>query len=505
MMKLVYETGGLVLGLLLLSGCVSDAQSPESINKQDILAAQPSFSKQLDLGEALARAMLYNLDNRVKTMELAIAEGNANLENFDMLPEMTVSAGYFRRDREDLSSSKNAITGLLSPATGTSSDREQVSVALGETWNALDFGIALVRSQELRAAEQAALQRRRQSLQNILNETRYAYARAGVAQRIRVELDVMLKEINGALVAQERLERSGVAAPLGVLRQQRDLLAIYNELLTLRQLLVSAHRELNALVSLPPGMDVKLAPLPLVKVPEPLNLREREVEILEVVALQMHPELRVADSQVFAQQREIQRAFLSMMPNIEVSKIGNYGSNTFSVYNVYNTLGVRLTHNLINLQRLPALREQGRARLGLEEKKRMALGLAVITKVHLALANFNALRDEYQFATDRASISSALADIMRARYQAGEVSLHERLSAEFFALDTRLKTELLGAELVNAIGQIYTNLGIDTVPYGFATDNLAALSEGLQERVAMLSNINRNLIPLAAAIAPSSL
>lgn len=504
-MSQILKTCGTILGSIILLGCATASKIPQSITKQDVLLGQTPLPPQLTLGEALARAALYNLDNRVRVMEGVIATGKANLEHFNMLPEMTLTAGYFRRDREDLSSSRNAINGLTSPATGTSADREQLAGALAETWNVLDFGIALVRSDQLRAYAQAASQRRRQSLQNILNETRYAYARADIAQRTTVEVDRMLEEINSALATKELLERSGAAVPLIVLQQRRDLLAIYSELLTLRQPLVSAQRELNVLISLTPGAHVKLVPQAKATVPAPLSLLESELQSLEILALLMHPELRAADSQVVVHHREIRRTFLSMMPSLEISNVGSYDSNDFRFYSVYSTLGAKVTHNLINLYRLPKIQQHSRKRLELEEKKRLALSLAVITKFHVTLANFNALRAEYEFATDQVTTSDALARIMRSRYQSGEIALHERLSAELFALDARLSAELLGAELVSAAGQIYTNLGIDIVPAGTATNDLSVLTGVLEGQVRALSDLNQKLISLAAEKAPLSL
>ena len=504
-MNQISKNFAMIFGLTLLVGCAGTHQTLESLSKEDVLAEQPPLPRQLDLGEALARAILYNLDNRVRSMERVIARGEANLESFNLLPKVMATAGYFRRDREDLSNRNNVGAGLRFSAASTSADREQAVGTLSETWNILDFGIALVRSEQLLARAEAVMQRQRQSVQNIINETRYAYTRASIAQRTRIELDAMLVEINNSLISQQHAERSGIAAPLVILRQQRGLLAVYNELLGLRQILVSADRELNALVSLPPGMDVKLTPTTLADVPEPLKLRERELEILETVALLMHPELRMSDSEVFIYKREIRRTLLSMMPSLEMSSTGNYGSNDFSLYSVYHTVGAKVIYNLVNFHKLPALHEQGTKRLELEERKRLALSLAVITKIHVALANYNALRNEYEFATEHAVTSSALARMMQSRYQAGEISLHQRLAAEFFALDARLKADLLGAELVNATGQIYTNLGIDTVTDTIIADDLAALSEALQKRVAVLNDINKNLLPMAIEKMPASL
>lgn len=488
-------TSAVALGL---AACSSQSLSPVgAVTKSEILEQQEPLRASLSLGEAMARATLYNLDNRVQMMEHVIASGNADLEHFNMLPQLALNAGYFKRDREDLSSSKNAITGLASPATGTSSDREQVVGSLGETWSMLDLGIALVRSKQLQAREQAAQQRQRQSLQNILSETRYAFAKATIAQHTKKQVDAMLNEINVALADQQQVEQAGVLAPLDILRQQRNLLAVYNELLTLRQSLVSAERELNALISFAPGIDVALEPQAARAVPEPLRLNSKELETLEMSALLMHPELRIADSEVLVHQREIRRTLLSMLPDLELGTVGHYTSNDFSVQSVYNNLSARVTHNLLNLYRWPVQKRHDQVRLELEEEKRLALSLAVVTKIHVAVAHFNALRDEYAFASKEVIARSELAETVSARYQAGEATLHERLTAQLFALDARLNAQLLAADMHNAIGQIYTNVGIDTLPQTARTEGLAELAALLQARVEEFDDVNENLIPMA--------
>lgn len=498
-MLVILKASVVLWAVAVALGCAGAALPPEPISKQEFLVKQPPLPKQLDLNEVLARAILYNLDNRVRSMEYVIARGDANLESLNLLPQMMATVGYFHRDREDLSNRFNVGAGVPFSAASTSADREQVVGRLGEIWNVLDFSIALVRSAQLRARQQAATELQRQSLQNIINETRFAYARANIAQRLKSELDLMLTEINQSLAAQKDVERLGLVTPLVILRQQRELLAVYNELLRLRKDLVSSNRELNALASLPPGTELKLTPQMSVDVPEPLKIDQRELEILETLALQMHPELRLADAEVFVYQREIKRIFLAMMPSVQISSTGNYGSNDFSLHSVYHTLGMKIAHNLMNLHKLPVSLEHGDNRLELEERKRLALGLAIVTKINVALANFSALRNEYEFATERVATSSALARVMQSRYQAGEISLYERLVAEFSAMDARLKADLLGAEMVNAIGQVYTNLGIDIVPDTTTADNLAALSDVLKKRVAVLNDINKNLLPMAIA------
>ena len=57
------------------------------------------LSGPLNLEEALARALKYNLDRRSRMMEEALTRGQLDVSKFDMLPKIMAQAGYASRDR----------------------------------------------------------------------------------------------------------------------------------------------------------------------------------------------------------------------------------------------------------------------------------------------------------------------------------------------------------------------------------------------------------------------
>ena len=61
---------------------------------------QEPVAAALTLPEAMARAVKYNLDNRLKLLEEAVSQRQLDLASYDLLPKLTVAAGYAGLDNE---------------------------------------------------------------------------------------------------------------------------------------------------------------------------------------------------------------------------------------------------------------------------------------------------------------------------------------------------------------------------------------------------------------------
>jgi hypothetical protein len=72
---------------------------------------QEPLSGPLTLHQAMARAVKYNLEGRLKIMEEALAKRQLDLASFDMLPRMALDAGYAGRNNVNASSSQSVRTG----------------------------------------------------------------------------------------------------------------------------------------------------------------------------------------------------------------------------------------------------------------------------------------------------------------------------------------------------------------------------------------------------------
>jgi outer membrane protein TolC len=95
----------LILGVstaALLAGCSvtpkplapSEIATKAESNFQRVDAEQEPVSGAIDLYEAMARALKYNLDYKVEMMEEALKVRELNLSRYDMLPQLVASGGY---------------------------------------------------------------------------------------------------------------------------------------------------------------------------------------------------------------------------------------------------------------------------------------------------------------------------------------------------------------------------------------------------------------------------
>ena len=141
---------------LVLTGC---AVQPTSFTAQEndaravdltarVAAGQEPVSRPIDLYEAMARALKYNLDGRVELMNLALSQRELDLKSYDMLPKVVTSLDYAGRDNYSGGVSKSLLTGRTSLEPSTSSDKNVLSGDLSLSWDVLDFGLSYVRAQQ---------------------------------------------------------------------------------------------------------------------------------------------------------------------------------------------------------------------------------------------------------------------------------------------------------------------------------------------------------------------
>ena len=141
---------------LAISGCAVTSQPIErSASEQraqsdlhSMFKDQEPLSGPLTLHEAMARAVKYNLEGRLKVMEEALAQRQVDLATFDMLPRMALSAGYAGRDNISASSSESVQTGTQSLEPSTSQDRNRQVADLTMVWNVLDFGVSYISAKQ---------------------------------------------------------------------------------------------------------------------------------------------------------------------------------------------------------------------------------------------------------------------------------------------------------------------------------------------------------------------
>ena len=150
------QSGALWLATLVLAACTADLDPiPDDVREErarftllNLYRGQERITGPLTLYEAIARALKYNLDARVKNIELDLANGEATLARLNLVPDATISIGQNIRSNESGSKSESLLDGSQSLAFSKSSGQTSSTLQLGATWNMLDFGVSYVRAQQ---------------------------------------------------------------------------------------------------------------------------------------------------------------------------------------------------------------------------------------------------------------------------------------------------------------------------------------------------------------------
>lgn len=471
---------------LLAAGC---AVKPEPLTAEEnlarvrkdlsvVLAPQEPLTKAVSMDEAMARAIKYNLDERVKLMEMAVATDQLELSRYDMLPRVVAAAGYAGRNNDAGSESLNLATGRRTGESTTATDKHRRTADLAFTWNVLDFGVSYLRARQNANLVLIADERRRRVVQGIMQDVRTAYWRAVAAERLLKRLEPLEKRVEGARRDARRLEALRVQAPLQALTYTRTMVETLRQLQSLRRELVAAKSQLGALMGLPPGepFEIEMPAAGVMQAPPKLDVK---VEALETYALLNRPELLEESYNQRISADETWRSLLKLLPGIDVNAALRYDSNSFLLNQRWADYGARISWNLINLVSAPATKSYAEAQEELVAFRRQALSMAVLSQVHVAVLQFRELKQEFALTAEQADLDTRI----RAQYansgEAGQVGELGVIQSEVTALLSDLRRDLVLADLHNAYARVMVSAGVDPLPETMAANDLSSLTQAV--------------------------
>lgn len=483
-MKKSQKLFGASLLALAISGCAVTSQpidrsASEERARTDLATmfkGQEPINGPLTLHQAMARAVKYNLEARLKVMEAALSERQVDLARFDMLPRMALAAGYSGRDNVSASSSQSIRTGTQSLEPSTSQDRDRDVADLTMVWNVLDFGVSYVSAKQQADQRLILEERRRKVIHTITQDVRSAYWRAVAAQRLLTQIDSLMSRIHQARDNSQHMAAQRVGDPVQSLSYQRALIEATRQLEEQRRALSLAKTELAALINLPLNSNFTLAPDEGYVVPE----FKGNLEQLEQQALASRPELREQDYQARISAAETRKAMLRMLPGLEFSAGGHYDSNSFLTNQSWADYGVKVTWNLFNVLSAPAAIKVAEAGEDVAAARRQAMSMAVLAQLYVANANFQEATRQFRTSEELATLDGQIAEQLRNRYQTQNIGELELIQGELNNLQTQLKRDLSYAELRNAYAQLYVSSGTDLLPDTLPDNNLQTIATALQ-------------------------
>ncbi|MCI0993902.1 TolC family protein [Pseudomonas corrugata] len=479
---------GMSLLAVMVSGCAvtsepidrSVSEQRAQTDLQNMYKGQEPLSGPLTLHQAMARAVKYNLEGRLKIMEEALAKRQLDLASFDMLPRMALDAGYVGRNNVNASSSQSVETGTQSLEPSTSQDRDREVADLTMVWNVLDFGVSYISAKQAGDQRLIVQERRRKVINTIVQDVRSAYWRAMAAERLLKQIDSLMARVEAARNNSQSMSEQRIGDPVQALGYQRSLIQATRQLEEQRRALSLAKTELATLINLPLGTELTLA------TPDEYEIPELKVDMarLEHEALASRPELREQDYQTRITAAETRKAMLRLLPGLEFSAGGHYDSNSFLVEQGWADYGVKVTWNLFNVISAPAAIDVAKAGEEVAAARRQAMSIAVLAQLYVANANYrDALR---QFKTNQqlSDIDGQIVGQLRSRHQAAGIGELDLIQGELNTLQADLRRDLSYADLRNAYGQIFASAGLDPMPDEVQSTQVQSIATALASREA---------------------
>jgi outer membrane protein TolC len=439
-----------------------------------------ALTEPLTLDEAIARAIKYNLDHRVRMMEQAVAIGQLDMSRFDMWPQMMASAGYTTRNKPLISEATNSVTGQPSLSDPfISSAQSYWNLSLGLSWNLLDFGAGYFNAQQNANRVLIAGERRRRAMHLLMVDVQNAYWRAASAQALRADIEKTVRLAEEALKNSEKAEQSEVRQPIDAVRYQKNVLENLRNIDIIQSELGSAQIELANLINLPPATEIKFAPPPFDGLKT--GVATLPMELLEEVALINNADLRESFYNVRIVAAETRKAMLRLLPGINLNWGPNYTTNSYIINQAWNAGAVSLSWNMINALMMPTIKKQGDAEESLAVQRRMAMQMTVLGQVHLA-------RLQYENAARVLDRSSALAsaDKKIEKYTidgatSGTQSQAEMVAAQSVAIISEMRRYQAIAQLYSANGRLQASLGFEPNLSDIQNTSLADLTRQVSE------------------------
>lgn len=471
-----------------LAGCAS--LEPQVLQPGEIAAATQQgraaltkdvepLSGPLTLEGAIARAIKYNAERRLKAMEEAVATHTFEAGKFDLLPKVVASAGYRYRDKELITRSQDSVTGLPSLANPyISSDREAVTTDLGFSWSLLDFGQSYYAARQNADRALVAAERRRKAIHTLIQDVRTAYWRVVAADKLGASVRETVKQAEAALADARRAETEKLRSPLEPLRYQLQLLENLRLLEVIEDELSTARVELAALTNLPLTQAIRV-----VEPQATVNTvwLDTPVEKMEEHALMLNPDLRESLYNARIATQETRRALLKLFPGLSFNYAYKTSDDRFLINQNWQEAGAQISFNLLGILSAPAQMKLADAGVALADQKRLATQMAVLSQVHIARLQYANAARQFERADAIASVNSRIMRHVVNQERAENQTRLERVSQQTAAILSQLRRYQALSNAQAAASRLQASLGLEPTVAGTDSMPLDALTAAVRQ------------------------
>lgn len=468
-------------------------------DRQQMFANQEAVESPLTLERAMAMALKYNLENRVRLLEEAVAYRAYDVTKLDMLPQLAANAGYTYREQTNASFSTSVDSGNVSLEPSTSQDKEQHNADFGFTWNLLDFGVSYIQAKQEANRYLMAGKAREKVMLTLLQEVRTAYWNAVAMEAMKSELQETSARVETMLTNLQTVRKEQLRTPVSVLLDIRALVETSQQLDQIQNAINNAETRLATLVNVPNynRLDVPVpASLPeLVKV-------SGDIESMEILALANSSDYTSEIYKLRIEQLETRKSLVQLLPGIDFSYTDNYNSNSFLVNNQWNQAGSALSGDLMPLfftNRFTGLRDTSEQ---LAETRKLAVNMAVVAGVHITWQDYQNSLKSLERARLLNEIDAEISTLTQGAQASQAGSGVDTIQNELRAFRSKISQMQNYADAQGTFGSLLVSLGLNPIPANYSeysVDELArALGQGFSQVVEPLRQGAQ--VPLASFI-----
>ncbi len=447
-------------------------------------ADQEPVEGPIDLYQAMARALKYNLDHRVEIMQGALRLKELDLAHFDLLPAALSQTAYAERDTFNASNSIEVLpgdrAGNESLRNSTSQEKRIHTADIQFSWNILDFGLSYVRAHQAADRFLIAEEMRRKTAHRVIEDVRTAFWRAVSADRLLVKLRDLDRRVRHVQAHSRQISDERQTSPITAVTYERELIEIRRTIQEIERDLSVARTQLSSLMNLAPGTHFTLT--------HPARTSadfDMRMSVNEMIWTAVHnrPELREVWYNQRINQKELDAALLELLPGLQVYAGSNYDSNDFLFHSDWVNWGAKASWNVMRVFQYPRKRDLVETQDALLDEKSRAVTMAIMTQVHVSRVRFLQLRKEMSTAGEYLDVQRRLVGLMREEAAAERISEQTLIREEMNTLVAETRRDIAYASLQNAFANLHASMGLDALPLEHAgsitVGNLSAALRGM--------------------------
>lgn len=483
----------ILLASIFLAGC---SVAPEPLSEDDfehiamrdrdlIFDAQEPIEGELTIELAMAMALKYNLENRVRLLEEAVANEQLDMTKLDMLPSLAANAGYLDRNNVNASTSVSVLTGNVSLEPSTSQDQEQFNGGGRITWNLLDFGVSYLQAKQDADRFLIAQKAREKVMLSLLKEVRAAYWKAVAMEQMRGDLDRISAQVDEMLSYWQTIREEQLRAPVAVLMDIRALIETRQQLDEIRRTIDTAQARLANLINAESFNDISMPSS--IEFPQ-LDRVIDDLETMELFALANSADYASEVYKVRIEQVESRKAMVRLLPGIEFSYGANYDDNSFLFNSHWEEFGANLTGDITQLFFAKQIRKFRDTNEQLTVTRKLAINMAVITGVHITWQDYHNSLTQLERARYLQEIDEEISLLTQnARLNQKETGA-AAIQTDLRAFRSKISQLQSYADAQEAFGALMVSLGVNPIPFNYQSYSVAELADkvalGYREQMA---------------------